>query len=126
MLSCACSAMLPANRLPATSAASSECFVQFHILCCLFWVRTAVGWLRRVIGSDDGARRKGYSVRNTLAAARTVFSMSAGVCAVERKPDLELRRRQINSRVQHAMEKFLEPLAVAVHRVGHVVHRFAP
>jgi len=36
--------------------------------------------------SEAGRTRKGYSARKTLAAARMVFSMSAGVCAVDRKP----------------------------------------
>ena len=39
------------------------------------------------------------------------------------EPRLELRRREVNTFAQHAMEKFLEPLAVAVHRVGEVVNR---
>ena len=35
---------------------------------------------------SDAANRKGYSPRNTLAAALTVRSMSAAVCAVEMNP----------------------------------------
>jgi hypothetical protein len=31
--------------------------------------------------------KEGYSPRKILAAAATVFSMSAAVCAVEMKPD---------------------------------------
>src|SRR2546430_12864881 len=38
-------------------------------------------------------------------------------------PRLELRRREVNPFREHSVKEFLEPLAIAVHRVSEIVNR---
>src|ERR1039458_10364454 len=42
-----------------------------------------------------------------------------------KEPCLELRRREVDSFRQHSMEVSLEALAIALHRLGDVMHRLA-
>ena len=84
--SCAWSARFHASRLPATSAVINNGFVIFiNFASVVFSDPTAPNWNGGMF-CQTRTVPKGYKLRKTFAAALTVRSMSAGVCAVEIKP----------------------------------------
>jgi len=76
---------LHTSKLPTANAAINIVLFAFIILCRdLVSFRRAM--MTRFITCQTRIITRGYNPRNTFAAALTVFSMSAGLCAVEIKP----------------------------------------
>src|SRR5450631_4712437 len=83
---CAYNAELPASKAPAARAAINIVFVDFIFFVWLLLIYFHRAFRSGRIQRETQTLAQGYSPRKIFAAARTVLSMSAAVCAVEINP----------------------------------------
>ena len=84
---CAWSAGFHASKLPATSAVRINGFVAFiNFASVVVFKPPIVPEWNDGLFAQTHRIPEGYTRRKTFAATVTVFSMSAGACAVEIKP----------------------------------------
>ena len=85
--------------------------------------------LRHGVGHAEAAEQVGPLLHGELGARLGPdfhHAVDVGIRMGRRKePGLELGRGEVNPPLQHAVEVFLEPLAIAVHGIGEIMHRLA-